>query len=517
MTARRAARGPNGADGGGDIFWPFFDIAGVGIFQTTPAGRFVRANPMMARLLGYDSPEQLVAETYDLARQFYADPAQREAALSVMERDGRVENMLIRIRRRDGSALWISATAAAERDAAGKTRSFIGTAVDVSELVRAQEAQARIAQDLGRIFDNAAEGIYRSTPDGRQLRANPALVRLNGYASEAEMLAAVNDIAAEWYVDSARRDEFKRLLERDGRVNGFVSEVYRHKTRERIWISENAWVVRDAAGRPLFYEGTVVDVTMSKRAESALRQAINEAEEANQAKVAFLANMSHELRTPLNAILGFAEVIRDRVYGEKDPRYIEYAKFICDSGGHLLTLINDILDMAKMDAGRLRLFDSDFDLGALVEHQTALLSHRAKDAGLTMTIDIAPGMPAVRADEVRLRQIVLNLVSNAVKFTQVGGTVTVRAWIEPDGRPTLAVADTGIGMTEDEIALALLPFRQVDAELARRYEGTGLGLPITKSLVALHDGEMQIDSEKGRGTTVTVRLPASRVVAAPAR
>jgi PAS domain S-box-containing protein len=636
--AREDKAGGASPDATSDIFRIIFDTASVGIFHSTPAGRLLRANAALARIVGYDSAEHLIADTADAGRQHYVNPRRRAAMLHALDRDGRVEGFLAEVRRRDGATMWVSMSAVVLRDRDGRPQSYIGTTVDVTDLVRAQEALAHASKDFRRIFDNAAEGMYQSTPEGRQLRANPALVRLNGYASEAELLAAVGDIATEWYADPDRRAEFKRLLERDGRVSDFESEVFRHRTRERIWISENAWIVRDEAGRPLFYEGTVIDVTQRKRMELALtegerrfrdfaevssdwywetdaehrytylsaqpgvdtakrigktrwelavdpedepekwrrfralmdrhepfrdfvyrsrtddgrikhnavsgkplfgagggflgyrgtarnvtamveteerlRRAMLDAEEANQAKVAFLANMSHELRTPLNAILGFAEVIRDRLYGPDDPRYAEYAAFICESGSHLLTIINDILDMAKMDAGRLQLFESEFDLGALIRRQCELMARRGQERGVTVAAEVPEDLPAVRADEVRLRQIVLNLLSNAVKFTPAGGRVTARAALGPDGRLAIAVADTGIGMTEDEIAVAMQPFRQIDADLARRYEGTGLGLPITKSLAALHGGELTIASEKGKGTTVTVLLPAARVVGA---
>ncbi|MFO1060373.1 MAG: PAS domain S-box protein, partial [Dongiaceae bacterium] len=161
----------------------------------------------------------------------------------------------------------------------------------------ARRALAAAERDYHSIFENAVDGIYRSSLDGRQLRANPALVRLNGYETEEEMLRSVDDIATEWYVEPGRRAEFRRLLDADGKVEGFVSEIYRHKTRERIWISENARLVRDARGRPLFYEGTIRDITALRQAEEALIAATARAEAASRSKSEFLATVSHEIRT----------------------------------------------------------------------------------------------------------------------------------------------------------------------------------------------------------------------------
>jgi signal transduction histidine kinase len=270
--------------------------------------------------------------------------------------------------------------------------------------------------------------------------------------------------------------------------------------------------VFDAEGRFQGYRGTARDITEQVQAEERLRAAMMEAEAANQAKISFLANMSHELRTPLNAILGFSEMIRDQLLGPDSPRYVEYASFISDSGSHLLTLVNDVLDMAKIDAGHMTLTPSEVDLPALIRRQVAMMAPRATARGVAIAVDCAADFPRLEVDELRMRQIVLNLLSNAVKFTPAQGRVTATARIDAAGRPVIAIADTGIGMTADEIALALEPFRQVETHLDRTQEGTGLGLPITRNLVALHRGELVIASEPGRGTTVEVILPASVVV-----
>ena len=378
-----------------------------------------------------------------------------------------------------------------------------------------RERQALIAaeRDYRSIFDNAIDGIYRSSPAGRQLRANPALVRLNGYDSEEEMLRSVNDIAAEWYVEPGRRAEFMRLLSEQGQVENFESEIYRHKTRERIWISENARVVRDEDGRPLFYEGTIRDITELKQAGEELDIARKEAEAANKAKSQLLANVSHELRTPLNAILGFSEILAGEMLGPLDERYRDYAKDIHDSGLHLLSIIDDLLDLSKIEAGRLNLNEDIVDLVELFDTVSRFVRERASSAGLTLSIDLPANMPPVKADRRALRQVLLNLLSNSVKFTPAGGHITLEAMREPCGDIGFRVRDTGIGIAAGDIPRALEPFGLIDSSLSRKYTGTGLGLPITRALVELHSGRFELTSEPGVGTTATVYLPAKRVAA----
>lgn len=379
---------------------------------------------------------------------------------------------------------------------------------------QARRALASAERDYRSIFDNAIDGIYRSSPEGRQLRANPALVRLNGYGTEEEMLRAINDIATEWYVEPGRRAEFMRLLNMQGQVENFISEIYRHKTRERIWVSENARLVRDPKGQPLFYEGTVRDITARKRIDEELITARTEAEAANNAKSQLLANVSHELRTPLNAILGFSEILTKEVFGPLgNPRYPEYAKDIYDSGLHLLTIINDLLDLSKIEAGRFDLNEEVVSVIELFDTVSRFVRERADSGGVTMSIEMPAGMPAVTADKRALRQVLLNLLSNAVKFTPSGGQISLEATIESDGRISFRVRDTGIGIAAADIPKALEPFGLVDSSLSRKYMGTGLGLPISRALIELHGGQFELASEPGIGTTVTIYLPPDRVAA----
>jgi signal transduction histidine kinase len=240
----------------------------------------------------------------------------------------------------------------------------------------------------------------------------------------------------------------------------------------------------------------------------------DEAERANRTKSEFLANMSHELRSPLNAVIGFSEIMKDELFGELgSAQYREYAYDIWQSGRHLLDVINDILDLSKVEAGKLELAESEINLGATIAGCMRLVSARAHQAGITLRSTVGGDDLQIRADERKLKQVLINLLTNSIKFTKSGGRVAVSIGRLPDSRLRIAVADTGIGISPADIPKALSAFGQVDSSLSRRHEGTGLGLPLSKALVELHGGELQIESEPGIGTTVSIVLPASSVCA----
>src|SRR5215471_16650405 len=232
------------------------------------------------------------------------------------------------------------------------------------------------------------------------------------------------------------------------------------------------------------------------------------AETANRTKSDFLANMSHELRTPLNAIIGFSEVIKMGMFGAVSDRYRSAGSDIFDSGTHLLKLINEILDLSKLEAGQFELHEENVDIATIVHACVHLIEPQAEKAKVAIRKEIEPSLPILRADDRRLRQILLNLLSNAIKFTPEGGLVTVSASAE-NGAFTISVRDTGIGMASDQIPKALQPFHQIDSRISRKHEGTGLGLPLAKHLVELHGGKLVIESKVNVGTVVKVVLPAS--------
>jgi PAS domain S-box-containing protein len=362
------------------------------------------------------------------------------------------------------------------------------------------------------IYENAIEGIFQTSPEGRMLSANPALARIYGYETPDEVLEALQDVSQHLYVDAARRMEFVRQLERQEVIYSFESEIMR-KDGKLIWIDETARAVRDSAGRLLYYEGKVEDITERKAADEAMRMAKEQADFANRAKTEFLANMSHELRTPLNAVIGFAEIIKDEMFGPAGrPEYVEYARDIHDSGRLLLELINDILDMSKIEAGKKELQDSVIDIGRVALSSVRLVHPRAELGCVAIEVDLPPDLPAVRAEELSMKQIVTNLLTNAVKFTPEGGKVLLSAKVEADGQIAMSVADTGIGIAAEDMDKALAPFGQIESSLSNKTQGTGLGLPLVKALVHLHGGTLTLDSTRGSGTTVTIRLPADRVI-----
>jgi len=308
-------------------------------------------------------------------------------------------------------------------------------------------------------------------------------------------------------LDRMSRSEIQKLLMRNLDDAAVVNNLLRQQNAEL-----------DAAHRELETAHTRLERRVAERTAALqalteqLGKAKEQAERADRTKSEFLANMSHELRTPLNAIMGFSEVIKDALFGPLDGRYRDYAADIHKSGVHLLAVINDILDLSKLEAGRFELREDLLPLETLMATSMEMIELRAFSSGITLMRRLEPDLPALKADPLRMRQILINLLSNAVKFTPEGGRVTLSAHLGSDGDLLIEVTDTGIGMKPDDIAVALEPFRQVSSQLNRTHEGTGLGLPLVKRLVELHGGVLTLESAPNTGTKAIVRLPASRLV-----
>ncbi|MHB1219263.1 MAG: sensor histidine kinase [Alphaproteobacteria bacterium] len=379
---------------------------------------------------------------------------------------------------------------------------------NLSVAQRAQDAQARLYEAI----EGMSEAIVLYDADERFVMCNtrhreiyPETTHLNrpGVAYE-EILRAWTDLGLLQLPAGMDRETFIQTRLRQFRAPGEPVDVQRVGGR---WVQISERRTPDGG---LIRVAT--DITGLKRQQETLTEARDAAEASNQAKSIFLANMSHELRTPLHAILGLSEIIRDQP-GIAAP-VPEYGKMIHDSGQHLLTLINDILDMSKIEAGRYELVEETLALADLAKDSLTIASTRANMAGVNLENEVPSTLPPVRADARALKQVLLNLLSNAVKFTPAGGRVTLSAALEPDGSMALRVADTGTGIAAENLVHVAEPFWQADPSHARKYGGTGLGLSISKRLTVLHGGSMEVESTVGRGTTVTVRLPKARVVAA---
>ncbi|PCJ69652.1 MAG: hypothetical protein COA62_09030 [Rhodobiaceae bacterium] len=296
------------------------------------------------------------------------------------------------------------------------------------------------------------------------------------------------------------------IFSRGGRILGTLTTFYKEQRAptniEIAFVSGSAYLAGIAIDR--------------RQQENQLREASENAEMANRSKSRFLATMSHELRTPLNAIIGFSEVMQQEMFGKLgNDRYREYMTDILNSGRHLLSMIDDILDLSKIEAGRYDLEERDMDIGEAISWSAELIRPKASAGGLELILDTNPDLPLVYADRRTIRQILLNLLSNAVKFTNPGGTVTITTEVNERTGLTIAVTDTGIGIPADKIAEALEPFVQVESELTGKNHGTGLGLSITKHLVEMHNGGFNLTSEEGVGTCVSFSLPPQRLITIP--
>jgi PAS domain S-box-containing protein len=348
-----------------------------------------------------------------------------------------------------------------------------------------------------------------SMEDGRFLTGSKALFEMVGYSEEEFAGLTYWDITPKDYdADEARQLEDLRRL---GRYGPYEKE-YIKKGGQRFPVLLNGRKFVDTSGRELILS-VIQDISAQKATEAAIAAARDAAQAANVAKSRFLATMSHELRTPLNAILGFSEIIAKQTFGPAGcQQYVEYAEIINGSGAHLLSLISDILDLSKIEAGKLEMRPETIDVREVIAEALGLVG--AKHAsGPQPRAMIAVDLPMLTADRRALIQMIVNLVSNAVKFTAADGKVTIDARCDDEGAMTITVADTGIGIAKADIPKALAPFVQVDDGAARRQGGTGLGLPIVKSLVELHGGRFVLDSDTGQGTRATLVFPRQRVAA----
>jgi signal transduction histidine kinase len=417
----------------------------------------------------------------------------------------------------DGAPLYLSLSGLPLFDGKGAFMGYRGIGRDLTLLRRAEEhavtAQRALAATtalLRATLDNMEQGLLVLDAEQRMQLWNDRMFSLFGHKPNKFWTGRpFADMVREYAGGSP--DELD-----PGNVSiAFVRRVCEtRKSGSREFLAPNGRFI-EMRVTPMPDGGvisTYLDVTEHKRVEADLRRAKEEAELASRSKSEFLANMSHELRTPLNAIIGFSDILKGEIFGPLgDERYADYATDIRDSGLHLLKLINDVLDVSKIEFGKVELAEEAVDIVSVVEGCIRLMRERADAAGLHLHHAMPASLPLVQCDELRVKQVLLNLLSNAVKFTPAGGSITVRGELTERGL-CVAIEDTGIGIAPGDIDKALKPFGQIDSRLARKYQGTGLGLPLARSMVELHGGRLELESTPGAGTRATIWLPPERML-----
>ena len=469
-----------------------------------------------------------------------ADVKLYELAAQLADATTKSIDRAFRMRHATGEWVWLRARCELVRQPGEAAAHVIGIAIDVTEQINLAEKSEAADMRLRDAIESISEAFVVWDADNRLVLCNSKFQSLHGLAEEAvkpgtryeAVVAAGAKPVIRTQSSGERRGEHARTFEaqlEDGRWlhiserrtkdGGFVSvgtditPLKRHE--EKLLESERRLMATVADLRSSQHALERQTEQLAYLAEKYAEQK-DRAEEANQAKSEFLANMSHELRTPLNAIIGFSEIMETGMFGPLGAsKYHEYCRDIRDSGNYLLDVINDILDMSKIEAGRATLDFQDVDLAQIIADAVRVLSARAAEKRLEVKLEVAPAI-RLKADRRALKQVALNLLSNAVKFTPEGGRVTVRARTVA-GVVTLAIEDTGIGIPKEALKNLGRPFEQVESQLTKSHKGSGLGLAIAKSLIDLHGGSVRIRSTQGVGTIVLVRLPVQREAAARAR
>ncbi|MCP4344411.1 MAG: response regulator [Desulfobacterales bacterium] len=375
-------------------------------------------------------------------------------------------------------------------------------ALSLTEKWNAEKALRESEKKYRSIFENATDGIFQATPEGRLMTTNPAFAKMFGYESAQDALNCVRNIKKQLYAEPAKQDEFHQAISKYGFAKGFETKFYR-KDNTTLDVSINAHTVWDKNKKPAYYEGVVEDITQKKQAET-LKIAKDVAEAANRAKSEFLANMSHEIRTPMNAILGFTELTLKTELNEKAQNFLSKIR---GSAHVLLGIINDILDFSKIEAGKLELETRRFQLRDVLNNLSDMFCNQAGDKGIDLIISVDEDVPCLLVgDPLRLGQVIINLTNNALKFTEQGEIVVkvdmVSDFKFPVSRVMLkfSVRDTGIGISPEHISKIFDPFTQANTSTTREFSGTGLGLTICKRLVNIMGGEIWVESELGKGT-----------------
>jgi two-component system sensor histidine kinase/response regulator len=481
-----------------EMYRSIFENAIEGIFQTTPSGQYLNVNPALAKMYGYDSTQDLVAGLTAIDNQLYVDPHRRADFVRLMEANGAVRGFESEIFRKDGSTMWISENARSVRDGAGTLVYFEGMVEDITGRKRLETELHASEQNLSALINNIDDSIWSIDAEYRLVTFNA--IYSQSFAEMFNQSVKVGDVVID-HLPADWRSEDVALYDRAlGGEKFIIERRYQFAEDERYYeISYNPIRTKGAvSGVAVFSK----DITERQRAHIALQAAMVSAESANRMKSEFLANMSHEIRTPMNGVIGMTDLLlmTDLTHEQR-----EFARTVRISGESLLVVINDILDFSKIEAGKLDLDFTEFDLREVIDNTMDLLAAQAHSKGLELAAFLRPEVPLqLRGDPGRLRQIVNNLVGNAVKFTAQGEVIVTVSRVRETATHTVLgfeVRDTGIGIDEKAQARLFRAFSQADGSTTRKYGGTGLGLAISQKLVALMNGEIKVTSEPGKGSS----------------
>lgn len=483
------------------------------IFETSTDGQILFLNDTWQKITGFSVERSLGRNIFDLL--YVQDQAEQRnnMALLVKGKKQGGYRAFTRLRAADGNFRAVELAISMLRQDENKEMRVVGTITDVEERRRAERALSEAEKKYRAIVENSASGIYQVTPEGHYLSANPAVARILGYESPDEILRDVRNANAEIYYSPRDRERQLRDAVRYGSVN--VECEVRRKDQSVLWIQENLRAVKDDHDQLLFFEGSMEDISQRRETEIALREAMVQSDLANRSKSEFLANMSHELRTPLNAIIGFSDIIQNQAFGEVGrAEYIDYARDINGSGKRLLQVINDILDVSRIEAGDRQLNEGVVDLNKITQSALEMMAPKIEAQKTIIANYVTDNSPKLIGESHAIKQMLINILSNAIKYTPEQGRVSVHAELDNEGQLHVSVTDTGVGLTDDEIEKALSPFGQVNTALNKTESGTGLGLTLVQSLMSLHGGSFELFSQKGVGTTATLIFPPKRVVPA---
>jgi two-component system, sensor histidine kinase and response regulator len=491
-------------------FRTLFENSTVGLYRTTPDGCILMANPALLRMLGYETLEELACR--NLEKSGFEPDYPRQVFRQQIERDGEVRGLEAAWQKRDGSTIFVRESARAIRGEHGEVLYYDGIVEDITQRKWAEDALRDSEQRHRQLFERNLAGVFRATMEGKILDCNQACARVLGYGSREELLSVP---LPELFADPADGFTARDLLRREKALTNFDVPLKR-KDGSVVWILENVSLISNGASQ--FVEGTFIDISERHQAEQEMRKAKEAAEAANRAKSDFLANMSHEIRTPLNGIMGMTDLVLDT---DLDPQQRDDLNTVKAAANSLLGIVNDILDFSKIEARKLDMERVEFNLKDNVNETVRGFYLGASQKQVELACHFHPGLPAtVLGDPGRLRQVLVNLIGNAIKFTEHGKVVVrVEKLSETTEEVTLhlSVSDTGIGVPPDKQEAIFEAFVQADTSSTRRFGGTGLGLTIANQLVGLMGGRIWVESEVGKGSTFHFTVHLGRLEVPEAR